>query len=301
MRAGLNIMDSIRIERLQSAAQHDQAVKLQKNYWGADAKNLVPRHMLFSISHYGGHVLGAYDGRELVGFVMGFVGTDIDFDDRDARPAMANLLIMSKRMLVLPGYRGRNIGYRLKMAQRDIAMKQAIRLVTWTVDPLLAANAHLNIRKLGGVIQRFSANYFGLAEPQSLRADRLIVEWWVTHRRVVERAAGRGSKLTLQQYLEVHAPIVNRADASGDWLKPRPMTAVPNSSFALVEIPANFRDLEASQRSLADQWRYHIRDVFSRMLAANYVVTDFVSDEFDGRRATFYLLSRQVDDDHRKN
>ena len=294
-------MDTIRIERLMTTAQHDQAVELQKHYWGADASNLVPRHVLFSISHYGGHVLGAYDGNELVGFVMGFVGTDIDFDDRGARPAMANLLIMSKRMLVLPGYRGRNIGYRLKMAQRDIAMKQAIRLVTWTVDPLLAANAHLNIRKLGAVIQRFSANYFGLDEPDSLRADRLIVEWWVAHRRVAERAAGRGSKLTLKQYLDVHAPIVNRADASGDWLAPRPMTAVPGSSFALVEIPADFRRLEAAQRPLANQWRYHIRDVFSKMLAANYVVTDFLSDKFDGRQATFYLLSRRFDDDERKN
>ena len=294
-------MDAIRIERLLSTAQHDQAVELQKNYWGADAKNLVPRHVLFSISHYGGHVLGAYDGRDLVGFVMGFVGTDSDFDDRDTRPAMANLLIMSKRMLVLPAYRGRNIGYRLKMAQREIAMKQAIRLVTWTVDPLLAANAHLNIRKLGAVIQRFSANYFGLEDPHSLRADRLIVDWWVAHRRVVERAAGRGSKLTLQQYLDVHAPIVNRADARGDWLTPRSMTAVPASSFALVEIPADFRALEAAQRTLADQWRYHIRDVFSRMLAADFVVTDFVSDKFEGRKRAFYLLSRYFGDDDRRN
>ncbi len=294
-------MDAIRIERLLDAAQHDQAVELQKNYWGSDAKNLVPRHMLFSISHYGGHVLGAYDGDQLIGFVMGFVGADIDFDDRGARPAMANLLIMSKRMLVLPAYRGRNIGYRLKMAQRDIAMKQAIRLVTWTVDPLLAANAHLNIRKLGAVIQRFSANYFGLDEPHSLRADRLIVEWWVAHRRVVERAAGRGGNLALQQYLDVHAPIVNRADASGDWLRPRPVTAVPNSSFALIEIPADFRELEAEQRTLADQWRYHIRDVFSRMLAADFIVTDFLSDQFEGRRRAFYLLSRHIDDDDRKN
>lgn len=294
-------MDSIKITRLMSTAQHQQAVELQKHYWGDDASNLVPRHMLFSISHYGGHVLGAYDGHELVGFVIGFIGADIDVDDENARPAMANLLIMSKRMLVLPGYRGRNIGYRLKMAQRDIALKQAIRLVTWTVDPLLAANAHLNIRKLGAVIQRFSANYFGLEEKDGLRADRLIVDWWVSHRRVAERAAGRGSKLTLRQYLDVRAPIVNRADASGDWLRPRPMTAAPGSSFALVEIPADFRELEAAHRSLADQWRYHIRAVFSRMLSADFIVTDFVSDMFEGRKRAFYLLSRSFDNDDRVN
>ena len=257
-------MDTIRIERLLETAQHDQAVALQKFYWGEDAGNLVPRHMLHSISHYGGHVLGAYDERQLVGVVLGFIGADSDVDDQNARPAMANLLIMSKRMLVLPQYRGRNIGFRLKMAQRDIALKQAIRLVTWTVDPMLAPNAHLNIRKLGGVIQRFSANHFGLGEPESLRADRLIVDWWVTHRRVKERAKGRGSPLSLKQYFDVNAPIVNRAAAGGEWLQPRVMTSVPTSTFALIEIPADFRELEASQRSLADDWRYHIREVFQQ-------------------------------------
>ena len=294
-------MDEIRIERLLQREQHDQAVELQKNYWGDDAGNLVPRHMLHSIAHYGGHIIGAYHGQQLVGFVMGFIGADIDIDHQDARPAMANLLIMSKRMLVLPQFRGRNIGFRLKMAQRDIALKQAIRLVTWTVDPMLSANAHLNIRKLGGVIQRFSANYFGLDEPDSLRADRLFVDWWVTHRRVKERARGKGSKLTLRQYFDVNAPIVNRAKTKGPWLQPRSMTDVPNSTFALVEIPADFRQFEVSERGLADDWRYHIRDVFSRMFAAGYIVTDFVSDHYDGRRRSFYLLSHHFDNNYRKN
>lgn len=294
-------MDSIRIERLMRREQHDQAVNLQKIYWGDDAGNLVPRHMLHSIAQFGGHIIGAYDGTQLVGFVLGFVGTDTGIDDRDARPAMANLLIMSKRLLVLPEYRRQNIGYRLKMAQRDIALKQAIRLVTWTVDPLLAPNAHLNIRKLGGVIQRFSANYFGLDAPDDLRADRLFVDWWVTQQRVKTRAAGKCSQLTLKQYFEVNAPIVNRADAKGKWLRPGPMTDLPNSSFALVEIPAGFHQLEASQRGLADEWRYHIRAVFELMFAAGYIVTDFVSDIYEGCQRSFYLLSHHFDDEYRKN
>lgn len=294
-------MTAITIRRLLHTEEHERAVELQKHYWGEDATNLVPRHMLHSIAHFGGHVLGAFDGERLVGFVIGLIGTDLDVEDRDARPAMTNLLVMSKRMLVLPEYRGKNIGFRLKMAQRDFALKQAIRLVTWTVDPLLAANAHLNIRKLGGVIQRFEANYFGLAEPESLRADRLFVEWWVTQRRVSQRAQGAGSKLTLKQYFDVSAPIVNRADASGAWLRPRPMTGAPDSSFALVEIPLDFRQLEAVERSLADEWRYHIREVFQEIFAAGFIVTDFVSDEFEGRRRAFYLLSHHFDNESRKN
>ena len=291
----------IEIRRLLRAAEHDQAVDLQKSYWGEDAGNLVPRHMLHSISHYGGHVLGAFDEDRLVGLVMGFIGTDIDVDSIDARPAMAHLVIMSKRMVVLPQYRGRNIGFRLKLAQRDLALKQAIRLVTWTVDPLLAPNAHLNIRKLGGVIQRYEVNYFGLEAAQSLGSDRLVVEWWVTQRRVKERAKGRGSSLSLQQYFDVNAPIVNRAAASRVWLQPGRMTDVPSSTFALVEIPGDFRALQAADRDLADEWRYHIRDVFPRMFAAGYIVTDFVSGEFERRRRSFYLLSHHFDEDERKN
>ena len=294
-------MGEISIERLLTTAAHAQALELQKIYWGEDAGNLVPLHMLHSIAHYGGHILGAFDGEHLVGFVMGFIGTDIDIAHRDARPAMANLLIMSKRMLVLPAYRGRNIGFRLKMAQRDIALKQAIRLVTWTVDPLLAPNAHLNIRKLGGVIQRFSENHFGLPGPESLHSDRIIVEWWVTQRRVKERAKGAGSKLTLEQYFAVNTPIVNRADASGDWLRPRGMTAVPRSTFALVEIPADFRELEAADCALAEAWRYHMRDVFPPLFESGYIVTDFVRDIFEGRIRAFYLLSHHFDEDNRAN
>ncbi|MCY3798476.1 MAG: hypothetical protein OXG84_11740 [Chloroflexi bacterium] len=294
-------MQDIVIRRLLNAAEHSQAVELQKSYWGDDACDLVPRHMLHSISRYGGHVLGAFDRAKLVGLLIGFIGTDIDVDDPDARPAMANLLIMSKRMVVLPAYRGANIGFRLKMAQRDLALKQAIRLVTWSVDPLLAPNAHLNIRKLGGVVQRYAVNFFGLPAADSLRSDRLVVDWWVTQRQVKERAKGAGSSLTLKQYFDVNTPVVNRAEISHNWLQPRRMTDTPNSTFALVEIPRDFRALEAADRDLADEWRYHIRDVFPRMFAADYIVTDFVSGDFENRRRSFYLLSRHFDENDRRN
>ncbi|MCY4145138.1 MAG: GNAT family N-acetyltransferase [Chloroflexi bacterium] len=294
-------MDNIHIQRLLNARQLDEVVELQKTYWGQDAGNLVPRHMLYSLALHGGHVIGAYADEKLVGFVMGFIGTDSDIDAQTARPAMADLLSMSKRMVVLQGYRGRNIGYRLKLAQRDIALKQAIRLVTWTFDPLLAANAHLNIRKLGAVAQRFSVNYFGLAEGDQLRSDRLVVEWWVTQRRVETRVRGEGSQLNLQRYLEARAPIVNRARQSGKWLAPRAMTAVAGSTFALVEIPGDFIQLEASESGLADDWRGHIREVFTQIFAAGYIITDFVSDFFEGRRRSFYLLSHHFDETHRKN
>lgn len=294
-------MSDIVIRRLQTVAQFDQAVDLQKIYWGDDGEALVPMHMLHSLSNHGGHVLGAFDGDTMIGFVMGFLGTDIDYDSIDARPAMANLLIMSKRMVVLPEYRGQNIGYRLKMAQRDVALKQAVHLITWTFDPLLAPNAHLNIRKLGGVVQQYKVNYFGDTDLPSLQADRLVVEWWVTHRRVKERAKGEGSQLTLEQYFGVNAPVVNRADISGNFFQPRSITDVPDSTFALIEIPPNFREIDKADTGLAKAWRDHIRDVFLKMVAGGYMVTDFVRGDFEGKNRTFYLLSHHSDDDYRQN
>ena len=294
-------MSDIRIQRLMQQAQLDEVVELQRTYWGKDDANLVPAHMLYSLATHGGHVLGAHHGERLVGFVMGFIGTDIDIDDRDARPAMANLLIMSKRMAVLDAFRGQNIGFRLKLAQRDLAMKQAIRLITWTFDPLLAPNAHLNIRKLGAVAQRYEANYFGLEDGENLRADRLVVDWWITQRRVKQRVKGSGSMLTLDHYLDVRAPIVNRADGSGQWLTPRGITAMPGSTFALVEIPGDFIQLEAQNHALADDWRRHIREVFTAIFKAGYIITDFVSGDYEGRRRSFYLMSRHFDESHRNN
>jgi len=294
-------MDSIRIEQLHRIEALQEAVELQKVYWGQTASNLVPAHMLHSLARNGGHVLGAHDGQRLVGFVMGFLGTDSDNSAADTRPAMANLLIFSKRMLVLPGYRGRNIGFRLKLAQRDIALRQAVRLITWTVDPLLAANAHLNLRKLGAIVQHFRPNYVELAGADSLRADRLLVEWWVTQRRASQRAQGRGSRLSLQQYLWADAPIVNPARKSGSKLSPAAAPQFSGTSLALVEIPPDCTVLEAEDRSLATAWRQHIRHVFQRLFAQGYIITDFVSGQSDGQRRAYYVFSCSFQDKVRQN
>lgn len=295
-------MDEIVIRRLLTVPEFEQAVDLQKIYWGDDGEALVPMHMLHSLARHGGHVLGAFDGDKMIGVLIGFIGTDIDLDDIDARPAMANLLIMSKRMVVLPEYRGQQIGYKLKMAQRDVAMKQGIRLVTWTFDPLLATNAHLNIRKLGAISQRYALDYFGNTDQQNLGADRLVVDWWVTHQRVKERAKGKVSSLPLKQYFDANAILVNRADFSdADLPKPRAMFEVPFSTFALIEIPRNFRDIEAKDMTLADTWRDHIRDIFTKMMSAGYIVTDFLRDVYEGQDRTFYLLSHDSGQDYRQN
>src|SRR3990172_6113 len=99
-------MASVEIKALRTMEEMQAAVELQKVYWGDDADNLVPAHMLYSISSFGGHVFAALDGDRMVGMLVGFLGTD---PEQTGRPAMANLLVMSKRMVVLAEYRNQGV------------------------------------------------------------------------------------------------------------------------------------------------------------------------------------------------
>ena len=286
-------MSNIAIKRLLTAQEFNQAVELQKVYWGNDASNLVPRHVLHTICHHGGHLLGAYDGSRLVGFVMGFLGSALDPEAPDAVRTASNLLIMSKRMLVLPQYRGRSIGLKLKMAQRDIALKQGIDLVTWTFDPLLAANAHLNLRKLGATSGQFAVNYFDHPDSESLYADRLIVHWRVKGKRAQACASGCTSRRTLMQCLDENIPIANVIKESGPAIAPRALSQLSDRDSVLVEIPSDIRHLDEHIPQVARRWRLHIRELMGRLIESGYVVYDFVSAVDRRQRRAYYFLGRR--------
>ncbi len=269
-------------------------VVLQNAFWGEEAESIVPAHMLFSLANHGGHVLAAFDDDKPVGMLVGFIGTD---SGETERPALANLQMVSKRMVVLPQYRSGGIGFRLKQAQRGLAVKQGIRLVTWTFDPVMALNAHLNLRKLGAIGTRYYQDYYGSVEGSGLAllgtSDRLYVEWWVTSNRVEERVNGSRGALSLADYLSAHTPLLNPSSAGESGL-PQPSEGPPQfteNALALLEIPADFRDLMAQDVELARLWRSHVRAMFVQAFARGFVATDFVRANHDGRERAFYVLS----------
>ncbi len=284
----------VEIKTLLALHEMKAAVELQKVYWGDDLESVIPAHMLFSLATNGGHVLAAFDGPQMVGVLVGFLGTNMEEQDR---PAMANLHIASKRMVILPEYRGQGIGYRLKLEQRRIAMRQGVRLVVWTFDPLLATNAHLNIRKLGGISYRYLEDYYGTEGDGGLArlgsSDRLQVEWWVTNRRVDERINGTRGDLSLKQYLDAATVITNPSTPGADGL-PQPAASLvrPGGGLALLEIPADYEAISRQAAELARAWRGHIREAFRALLSAGYVITDFLHDQYEGRQRAFYLLSQ---------
>lgn len=269
------------------------AVELQRQVWGNNELDMVPLHLLMTVAHNGGVLLGAWEGRELVGFVFGFLGTD---QENPRRTAAANLKHCSHMLGVIPEYRDRGIGYQLKVAQREHVMQQGVRLITWTYDPLESRNAHLNIARLGGICRTYLREVYGDMNDvlnAGLPSDRFQVEWWITSQRVKQRLAGDRPRLLLDQFTDAGAPVLNptRLNETGSPEMFGPPHD-PDGLFALVEVPINFQALKAIDLGLARAWKLQIRDIFEAAFANGYIVTDFLHGDREGRERAFYLLSQ---------
>lgn len=282
------------IRPLESHADYLAAENLQRAVWPGSDADLVPRHLLSTAAQNGGLVLGAFDGETLVGFVFGFLGAE---GDNNGRPAMTRLKHCSHMLGVLPEYRDQHVGYRLKLAQREFVLKQGVRLITWTYDPLESRNAHLNIARLGAVCRTYKRDVYGPmsdALNAGLPSDRFQVDWWITSNRVRERLEGGRAALNLESFTSTGAPTLNpgRVSEADGLLHPAEGFQKPDGAFALVEIPYNFQAIKVYDLRLARAWRYHIREVFELAFSTGYLVTDFFVESQAGRLRSFYALSQ---------
>lgn len=263
---------------------------LQRQVWGSDDA-IVPHHLLLTVAHNGGVILGAYVDQEMVGFVFGFPGLA-------QTPDGPQLKHCSHMLAVLPAYESQGIGYILKRAQWQMVRHQGIPLITWTYDPLLSRNAHLNIARLGAICNTYAPNMYGDMRDslnQGLPSDRLQVEVWVNTPRVQNRMSKRPrSQLDLAHYLSAETSILNPTHLNENgWPHPTlsPLPEKTNTpALYLLEIPSIFYALKTADPALALQWRLHIREFLQGLFARGYWITDFVYLKGEHPRS-FYVLS----------
>lgn len=283
---------SLVIRPAQVPQEMAQIEDLQRQVWPGSETDVVPAHLLLTIAQNGGVVLAALEGARVVGFVMGFLGTDPDSPNR---VAMARLKHCSHMLGVHPDYRGQGLGYELKRAQRQAVMQQGIRLVTWTYDPLMSVNAHLNIHRLGAVCRMYKREVYGRMRDElneGLPSDRLQVDWWVTSNRVESRMEGARPPLDLAHYLSAGAQRLNSAGLGHDgFARPNRSVEPPARNLALVEIPPDFQQLKQRDLALANEWRLLTRDIFENAFKAEYVVTDFIYLKGEKFPRSYYVLS----------
>ena len=264
---------------------------LQRAVWTGNETEVVPAHMLLAVAHAGGVVLGAFEADRLVGMVYGFLGVDSAHPER---LAMARLKHCSHMLAVHPAARNRSIGFRLKLAQREAVVRQGIRLATWTYDPLLSLNAHLNIRRLGAVCRLYLRDAYGQMRDglnAGLASDRFDVEWWVTSHRVEARLEGRRPALDLVHFLEGGAQKLNPAALRADgWPEPAAAIEAPRANLLLAEIPPDFQALRQADLGLARAWREQCRALFEEVFRLGYMVTDFVFLRGETSPRAYYIL-----------
>jgi predicted GNAT superfamily acetyltransferase len=256
---------------------------LQRLTWPGSETDVIPAHMLLAVIHNGGLALGAYVRGELVGAVFGFPGFYVT-------PDGPRLKHHSHILAVHPDWCSHGVGFALKRAQWQMVRRQGIDRITWTYDPLLSRNAHLNITRLGTVCNTYRRSEYGKMRDGlniGLPSDRFQVDWWVNTKRVERRLSRRARTiLSFEQYLTAEAMLLE-ANLEKKFARPPSHPVAVRGSLLLVEIPMDFTALKEADISLARDWRFYTREVFETAFSAGYLTTDFVHDT----KRSFYVLT----------
>lgn len=290
----MNELSTISIRPVLDIDDAHQIEDVQRLTWQMEDLEILPGRFLHALKHNGACLLGAYDSDKVVGFVFGLLGTVEDLKGRIDEVAAARLQMYSVIMGVLPEYQGQGLGYRLKLAQREFALRIGVRLVTWTYDPLESRNAYFNVGKLGVICHRYFRDFHGQLGGINfgLPTDRFYVEWWVTSNRVMGKLSSERGPLNLEAYLDGGAELVNEAKFGDDnLLQPASDFIRSQKRILMVEIPANIQLIKQTDIALATAWRNHSRRLFEHFFDHNYLITDFVRRLDDrGLNRSYYIL-----------
>jgi len=229
---------------------------LQARAWEMEPRGIVPGALMGIIASGGGILLAAYDrdhDDRPVGFVLGLLAR------RDGRLYHASHMLATD-----PAYQGRGIGAALKRRQRDVALAQGLDLMTWTFDPLIARNAHLNLHKLGAISRTYHEDYYGPMDDRfngGLPTDRLLVEW-------------RLNDPVPPVPLSVPAPPtpILIAERGKPVLR---LERAPVGAPLSVWVPGDSTAIKERDPAAALDWRLALRRAFSWAFAHGYVVRDF--------------------------
>jgi predicted GNAT superfamily acetyltransferase len=252
---------------------------LQKEVWGCADLDVAPLTILLASKEVGATLIGAYDGERLVGFVYGFPG----YEDNHATHH-------SHMLAVLPDYRSHQLGFKLKLAQRERVLAQGINRISWTFDPLQSLNAHLNFSKLGVIADRYRINFYGEATSSFLHqlgTDRLWVTWILDSQRVRERLAHERPSVAPDS-----PGTMIRVKPAGAPEKCEPADLLGHENLS-IEVPLDINGLQRTKPQLAVQWREATRWAFTQALELGYLVEDFYARRHDVRPAGVYLLTRR--------
>jgi predicted GNAT superfamily acetyltransferase len=249
-------VDRIELRDITTFGEIDACIALQRATWGMDDVDLTPARLFVVARHAGTPPIGAFDA---TGRLVGFVYT---------LPARheTGAAYYSHMLAVDEGWRDKGVGYRLKLAQRERALRDDVAVILWTFDPLQSRNAHFNLNKLGAVVRRYVVNFYGerhhTAFDAGIGSDRVFAEWWV------------------------RSPSVERALAGGS----------PEATGLTggIEIPADINAIKRRDHHEALLWRLRTRQRFQSHLSRGLVAVALHHKERDEFSQYIFADMREV-------
>lgn len=181
------MLDAIEIRECTELDEMSACVDLQRDVFALPKLELSPvRHMVVT-KNAGGFVLGAFNGSELVGFVL-----SVPAFVRGERAFYSHMTAVRKE------FQGAGVGARLKWAQRQRSLDEGVKIVKWTFEPAKSRNAFFNLEKLGAVVTEYRRNFYGTDYPHlntgvdslGIDSDRLFAEWHLESEKVAALASG---------------------------------------------------------------------------------------------------------------
>ena len=266
-----------RICRARGLEDYQACVGLQKEVWGfSEIEDIAASPLLLIGNEYGGSVLVAETSAgRVIGFAFAMLG----------RKPGGGLIWWSHMTGVSRDFQGQGIGLRLKLAQREDALKNGVSEIWWTFDPLQAMNAHFNARKLGAIVSEYEENIYGYSSSplhHGLPTDRLVAVWGLDSQRVVDRTSGE-APMILRDFDRL--PRIIAFDGRG----PRSPELGFAQSPLLLEIPVRFAEILQTDRSLALDWQQKVRTAFLHYFEDGYQVTDFMIVDAPKPQALYVL------------
>jgi predicted GNAT superfamily acetyltransferase len=254
--------------------------ELEAEIWGGREDTVAATVFAASVPR-GAVLVGAFDGGDLIGFCYSF-------------PALVHgrLVHWSHMTGVAASNRGRGAGFGLKQAQRQRVKALGLDRIDWTFDPLQAANAHFNLRRLGAIVEHYEVNVYGeLVNPLhgGLPTDRFVAQWWLDSPAVRALMDEERPPAAAGDWV----PVVNAVHEEDGWdvcdWNARIDAVRPRIGVA---IPSRFGELMAAVPDVAMRWRLTTRRLFQALFAERFRVVDFVREAKGGG---VYVLEQHVE------
>jgi predicted GNAT superfamily acetyltransferase len=266
-----SLKEPVKIRKIYDVRDLEKIVEIEKSAWGMpDYKETTPVHVLKAINENGGLIIGAYDKETMIGFSMGWiVGCG------------ESQYFYSHMTGVLEDKKYKNIGYQLKLYQREEVLKMGIKVIKWTFDPLQGLNLNFNLEKLGAIARIYKENYYGNIRDsinEGLDTDRFEAEWYISSNYVLNKLRSALKTPSIEELTKKDINIaLDRSIESNIEIPIRKNFDL--KKIILIAIPREISKIKNFDKNIANLWRSYTREAYKFYLSNGYIAVGFAKNK----------------------